>query len=632
MNEPLDLNFSSNIGKFIIPSPKIKTHGEKLLAIPDLRGKLQYYNENICSLVYGSSEGLHSFGETDYYHGVGELFFSKVNPDHNPDFEVYLHERQKEIHRLKSLISKQEGYADKLKCFIESKAGQPRFETFELKVESNEYEKFIANGGGTVPEHLLGNNAEIDLRPSSPAERKIYNEYLYKYIKELIKEPEKFHWLVEVSYRGFLASPALEVFKKQMQKAFNPASALATEIKRVEDKFYANSITNYIENLYPYEVKNISFWQIALFNAFLNGHDFDYSRKQLSENEMQAIIHVEQALEYYKHLHELKDAVSKQRKPAVENLTPVQIKDKFISQFERELEKAKIPFYDVIDKEPSFKNELLNQYLKAEIKPCLDFYLAEHYSKEEIEAGFANAHNNIPVTKSKDVVAASFIADTPFESHIRGLIQEFDEMVMKKTLPGKYYCPDLGKTHIVQALREINGEIEILKKSVFDEKTDKYKEAEIRAKNINLVSEKLNHFASLVLAEVRNDNENFHLYLNQASFEQRSFWEALKSNFNHLLSQSSANHGKSVNQATHREVMFAHHFKVETGEAPYKNAGDWYKERKGRSKIEFGTTIKKKNSNNYEEPTEKELTKIIELLEGFKAQKIAIAKLNALRK
>lgn len=78
--------------------------------------------------------------------------------------------------------------------------------------------------------------------------------------------------------------------------------------------------------------------------------------------------------------------------------------------------------------------------------------------------------------------------------------------------------------------------------------------------------------------------------------------------------------------------MFAHHFKVETGEASYKNAGDWCKERKGRSKIEFGTTIKKKNSDQYEEPTEKELIKIIELLEGFKAQNIAIKKLDALRK
>lgn len=223
MNEPLDLNFSTIVGTFITPSPTIKAHGDKLLTIPDFRSKLQYYNENICSLVYGSSEGLHRFGETDYYHGVGELFFNKANPDNNPDFEIYLQERQKEIDRLKTIIGKQEGYADKLKCFIEAKAGQPRFETFELKVESNAYEKFIANGGGTVPDHLLGNNAEIDLRPSSSGERKIYNEFLYKYVQELIKEPQKFHWLVEVNYRGFLALPALEAFKKQMQRHLIPS-------------------------------------------------------------------------------------------------------------------------------------------------------------------------------------------------------------------------------------------------------------------------------------------------------------------------------------------------------------------------------------------------------------------------
>lgn len=632
MNEPLDLNFSSTIAKFITPSPKIQRHGEELLTIPDFRDRLQYYNKNICSLAYASSEGLHRFGETDYFHGVGELFFNKANPYNNPDFEVYLQERQKEIDRLRALIAKQHGYADKLKCFIEAKAGQPRFETFELKVESNDYEKFIANGGGTVPDHLLGNNAEIDLRPSSSEERKSYNLYLYYYVQELIKNPENFHWLEEVTYRGFLALPALEAFKKQMQNAFNLASALATEIRRLEDKFYANSITNYIENLYPYEIKNIGFWQMALFNAFLNGHDFDYSRKQLSENEMQALIHVEQAFDYYKQLHKLKTDVSGQRKPVLETLTPGQIKARHISQFDREFEKAKIPFNELIEKEPYFKNELLNEYLMAELQPCVEFYLAEHYSKEEIEAGFADVHNNIPESKSKGVVAANLVAPTPFESHFRELIQEFEEMVVKKNLPAKYYCPNLEKTGIVQALREINSEVEILKRSVFDDKTDKYKEAEIRAKNVSHIFERLGPFANLVLAEVKNDKENFDLYLKQATVEQRRLWDALKSNFNNLLSMSTVARSKLANQATHREVMFAHHFKVETGEAQHKNAGDWYKERKGRSKIEFGTTIKKKNNNKYKEPTEKELIKIIELLEGFEAQKLAISKLKALRK
>lgn len=362
---------------------------------------------------------------------------------------------------------------------------------------------------------------------------------------------------------------ALEVFKKQIGKAFNPATALATEIKRVEEKFYANSITNYIENLYPYEIKNIGFWQITLFNAFLNGHEFDYSRKQLTEHEMQAIMHVEQALEYYKQLHELTDAISKQRKPATETLTPEQIKSKFISQFERELEKAKISFDDLISGEPAFKGELLTEYLMAETKPCLNFYLAEHYSNEEINAGFADAHSRTPVSKGAGIVAASFVADTPFESHLRELIQEFNEMLVKKILSAKYYCPDIEKTIIVQALREINSEVEILKKSVFDETTDKYKEAEIRAKNVSIAAEKLGRFANLVLAKIKDDKENFHLYLEKASTGQRSFWEALKSNFNNLLSMPVANQRKPTNQATHREVMFAHHFKVETGEATY---------------------------------------------------------------
>lgn len=88
----------------------------------------------------------------------------------------------------------------------------------------------------------------------------------------------------------------------------------------------------------------------------------------------------------------------------------------------------------------------------------------------------------------------------------------------------------------MQALREVNSEMKILKRAVFDEKTHKYKEAEIRAKNVSNASQRLGRFADLVLAKIKNDGSNHSLDLSNPSAEKPNFWAALKSNFNNLLS------------------------------------------------------------------------------------------------
>ncbi len=86
-----------------------------------------------------------------------------------------------------------------------------------------------------------------------------------------------------------------------------------------------------------------------------------------------------------------------------------------------------------------------------------------------------------------------------------------------------------------------------------------------------------------------------------------------------------------INTATHREIMFAHHYKLTTCEAENKTATEWQNERKGRAKLEYYTTIKSKNSKSYKAETIKELTNIVQLLEGFKAQTIASNNLDQLQ-
>ena len=215
-----------------------------------------------------------------------------------------------------------------------------------------------------------------------------------------------------------------------------------------------------------------------------------------------------------------------------------QPKNTIALHFEHEFEKANIPFGTIIKNTSLFKSELINQYSNAETKHCFDLYLADFYSEEELNKGFEEIHRQIPVSNSKEIVAANFVATTSFENRIQELYQQFIDKVIKKELPLKYYCHDIEKTQIVQALRRIDNEHKILQKSVFDEKTDKYKEAEIRANNVIEPTASSENFESEVLEHLKQDNDNIFLFLDKVDKPKIELWDTLKSNFDSLISKA----------------------------------------------------------------------------------------------
>jgi len=393
----------------------------------------------------------------------------------------------------------------------------------------------LAKGGGAVPKHLLKDNTEIDLRPSSPEERRGYNRYLYHYIQGLIKEPKKYHWIVDARYEGFLKLPAKESFKRQMNRTFeNREDLLKAELRRIEEKYHYNSLPDFIAHLYPYKIEQIGVWQAALFNAFVKGHAFDFSRREFSLYEMEAFVHVEQIFAYYKELHQLKTTRNKSFESKGKNTDLNQ-------RFEKEFERAHLPFVEILQLNPSFKKELFHQFTVAEAKPCFDLYLADYYSEEQLREGFETLHNAIPLSKANGVVAASFVKQTPFENHIAELYSEFSLKVAKKELPETYFCPNIERTGIVSALFEIHGEYEILKKAVFESATDKYKEAEICAANIIRMTKRLGQFDHLVVTYLAENSDNIYLYLNDRRQELHEIWSAIKSNFNNELRKGQLN-------------------------------------------------------------------------------------------
>lgn len=251
-------------------------------------------------------------------------------------------------------------------------------------------------------------------------------------------------------------------------------------------------------------------------------------------------------LEFLKHerQQEAKRQTRIEREKQSWQIKPVKESTEVMPRFERELEKANVPFVHVVTGNGPFKNELFKQFVSAETKPCFDLYLADFYTEEEINKGFADVHNKIPVTTLRGV-AANFVATTPFESSIIDLHNEFANKAAKKELPLQYFCPDIESTVIVQALRAIGNEYDILKKSVFDAATDKYKEAELRASNVLAFSKKLEKFAIFILECIMDENENILLYIHKEDVGKKGFWDTLKSNFNNALTKHQTKQGKS---------------------------------------------------------------------------------------
>lgn len=620
MKGPLDLSFSSIPGAFISPSQKLSEHSKQLLAITDFQERLQYYNDHICSLAYGVYEGLHLFGQYEYFYGLGDFIFIKAKPDENPEFGTYLQVRQKEIDRLKALIGKQKGYADKLKCFIEAKAGQLRVEMFELKVESNAYEKFIANGGGTVPDHLLGNNAEIDLRPTSPEERKSYNLYLYNYVQELIKEPPRFHWLVEVRYEGFLSASAIGEFKQQLSRAFDEKEAtIITELDRVKAKFRYNLLSDFRELLYPYKLENLALWQAALFNAFVKGVEFDFSRRELSVHEMQALVHVEQTVEYLKELHKLKKETQEIKKQETEvQVQQVQIQPKqpdgsMEDVIKLIIERGKlrgflyVPAPDLVHEGAFYWHDENDKPIDCNVyHPKYGYPGFKTYSNDIVAAGFGTRYSYKDYN-TRETIYAPYYQQMLCSADGLNFTNKDGKKVVKVPVPPS---PQ-------RRLAENETDFEAIWQREFEARTK-----EFTAINLRNTAEAIASIKSGIKNHVE-DLKNLHKA--KCKYEELNH-EVLASAdrfLNYLQKQEI--------RATHREIILVHNLLIEANLAEFKTSTQWESEGGAKRKQAF-YTLDTNNKKKYRPPNKTELENAIERLKEYPAaQKIAINKLDVLR-
>ena len=279
---------------YIAPHPDLIEHGRRLLKISDLRERLRYYNDNICSLSYPHGRtGFKSLGCEDLWNATGDEFFSIHNLS-DADLNVYLEVKQNEIDRLKSLMENQTEYRGKLKTFFECKAGQVKCNIDDLKVYEGDEKSFKVD-------------AYFDsLIPRDTVQIKGYNDYLVDLLTEIENNPSKYHWLWLPSYKQFDIESAKRGFISTLADAVNKYDAVRNKQKEIENRYNLNRLVSPEKYLYTSGIDNDK-WETALFNDFYNGYnnrEYDYSRRVLTIEEVAVIRYVKSELEFYEWLQQ----------------------------------------------------------------------------------------------------------------------------------------------------------------------------------------------------------------------------------------------------------------------------------------------------------------------------------------
>ncbi|MBU7571634.1 MAG: hypothetical protein KAF41_13455, partial [Flavobacterium sp.] len=126
-----------------------------------------------------------------------------------------------------------------------------------------------------------------------------------------------------------------------------------------------------------------------------------------------------------------------------------------------------IPFLLHFQRDKQLKSKLFVEYLQTETKPNFSLYLSSHFSKTELDNGFAEIQNNIPVSENKNTIAG-FVPNTDFENKIYDLRNQFYDLVAKRELPEIYYSHSIVETKVVEKLKLVKQEIKDFEQFVFD--------------------------------------------------------------------------------------------------------------------------------------------------------------------
>jgi hypothetical protein len=196
--------------------------------------------------------------------------------------------------------------------------------------------------------------------------------------------------------------------------------------------------------------------------------------------------------------------------------------DKDGSDFIRELHLVnpsttrRLPYYEIVEENEVLKNDLYQEFLQTQKKPCEHLYLdSKGFTDEYIQMGLEERYSkkrNVQNNGSK--MMAYFLADSQFETKLFELRNEFYQLVGEEKLPERYLCHDLEKTPIVQMMRDIGRQMDTFQqRAVNEHHTDGYGEMAKRFASIILM--KLNGLGNVIfknemLKHLYENNDNVH--------------------------------------------------------------------------------------------------------------------------
>ncbi|MCF0053451.1 hypothetical protein LXM25_25490 [Dyadobacter sp. LJ53] len=213
--------------------------------------------------------------------------------------------------------------------------------------------------------------------------------------------------------------------------------------------------------------------------------------------------------------------------------------------FIEELRKTDIPFKQILREDREAKFQFFQQFQQAPKKPDIGRYISQFFTSDQLKEGFEQAHLKIPVASSSTQVMASFASLTDMEKRIYEIQDEFYDKLATRKLDEKFYVFDLTSTPIYKTLKDIDQEIESLKKFIIGN-TDiniYTKEAEIFASSIiGLITQLTKISGSFILAFLVEDNNNIYIDIesmhggNHAELADR--YRRLKRHFNYYVKKA----------------------------------------------------------------------------------------------
>lgn len=291
MNNTMKKEIPPIVRKLIFPNGntvQYTTDTEIVLKIKNmktLKEKIEFYNKNICSLIFCPYQGKLRLRNPNYSENLTIFWWGAKGEDGKEIFTEadlidYLSVRKEEVLRVCGELAKCKDYKAKLRYYISilgfNDSFNPTIEGFDEKKSSKDHPEVTC--------------LEVDLNPKVEGDFEIYNTLLTEFYTKKYKPNGKF-----VDDRLFDSNREKRNFSAQLSNAIEPQDTLEREIVSIKQYYQYNGMKN--EN-FPSALPS----EIEFFANKLNGIDNKPKHKIVDDFFWRRKTHIDEVVQYYIYL------------------------------------------------------------------------------------------------------------------------------------------------------------------------------------------------------------------------------------------------------------------------------------------------------------------------------------------